>query len=257
MVVVLGAGVVGLAFLVPKILEQAGSAPAPAPVSGADPAPVVQQPCTGKCFTLVQARTLKGALAAAEVFGLSESPDFEPGDLTAGEYVDNASGLWQQGGGKPVGCELMLSYAAVAPGTPTPTATALAEPVIDLGVFGSEDEGVSQTVRVFHTEALAAGFPGAIYSEIRNCSHYSVDLGGPTVYEAAVQQRVLTGVPDVVGYIGWDEPSSVGTFTSVDLQYGNLVVRTTFNRELDSTITDQMFDDYLRATANEMVALGG
>lgn len=255
MVVVLGAGIAGLALLVPKILVQTGAGPAPMPTSETAYPPVAQQLCTGKCFSLEDARSLKTALGTADVFGLHESPDFEPGDITAGESADNASATWYQGKGTPGGCAMMLSYGAIGPGSPTDTAPARAEPVVDLGVFGTEDESVSQTVRVFHTEALAAGFPGIVYREMQSCAHYSVDLGGPSLYQAEVVQRNLTGAPDAIGYIGWDEPSSDGTFTSVDLQYGNLVVRTTFNRGSDSAITDAMFDDFLRETATAMVAL--
>ncbi|MEP6478256.1 MAG: hypothetical protein ABJB03_02600 [Rhodoglobus sp.] len=255
MVLVLGAGIVGLFFLIPVLIGSAGSTPDAGPVTPDAPVVVADQPCTGKCFTIAEARTLTPTTEALDVVGLTENVKAEAEDTTAGRAVDDTLATWQGGKGSPEGCAMMISYSPVGPGSPTNTAPALAEPVIDLGVFGTDAQSISQTVRVFHTEALAAGFPGIIYSEIRDCGHYSVDFGGSEVYRAQVVQRELVGAPDVVGYVGWDEPSSEGTFTSVDLQYGNLVVRTTLNRGLVTEISNEMFDEYLRETAQAMVAL--
>jgi hypothetical protein len=211
-------------------------------------------PCDG-CLSFEDALSLR---LSGGVPTLGLSFDEELGyakPSTAGVYADSSAQNYEDGGGSPAGCAFTIDYSPVAP--ENPDATNRADRVADLGTFSNDTDSMSQVVRVFATPQDAAAYPDALRAGIAACPQYSVSFseGGGFWSTDVVPTEFATSSPGVTA-VGWTEEYDGYAVTVVDLQYENLVVRTIYNRAIDSAYTNAEVAAFVTEYSGLLAGLG-
>jgi hypothetical protein len=118
----------------------------------------------------------------------------------------------------------------------------------------SEDEysGLNQSVRVFADSAAASAHMAAVHSGAATCSHYEMGKGRD-FWEADVTPLPALELPNNVAATGWVESSDWSRYYVVDLQRGNLVLRSTLST--DGAITEEDYRAFIEDRATELAAL--
>jgi hypothetical protein len=190
--------------------------------------------CAGSCISLAdagRALTARGAADDAAALGLDPEATSDPSDdSTPVEDWSSALDSWRDA--DPTGDECMFTYLV----TPV-AATAHARPradestTVQLPEFEADDEDdaiLDTGMRVFDDSADAEQHMADMRRLISGCHHYRIgeDAGG---WDARVTSPVAwDGLPGDVAAIAWvEDAGSQGRYYGVDLQRGNLVVRTT------------------------------
>jgi hypothetical protein len=190
--------------------------------------------CAGSCISLADAgRLLTGPTAADDVaaLGLDPEPTSDPTDpSTPTEDWSSALDSWDDA--EPTGDECMFTYLV----TPV-AATAHAKPraddstTVELPEYEADDEDdaiLDTGMRVFDDSADAEQHMGDMRRLISGCHRYRIseDAGG---WDARVTSPVVwDALPGDVAAIAWvEDAGSQGRYYGIDLQRGNLVVRTT------------------------------
>lgn len=182
-----------------------------------------------------------------------DGTDATPG--TPRQDYDDTLEAWQDG--DPTGDDCMFTYG-VAPVNAAEGAAPHADgsSSLFLSEYESDDEGtvVDQAMRVFGDSSDAEHYVTALQTRIAACRHYTLssdDIDWDANVTAVAEWPSL---PKDVTAIGWLErdTSGEGSFIGIDLQRGDLVVRTTIQGDalLDDTIAD-----FVAATAKQMAAL--
>ncbi len=211
--------------------------------------------CSDTCITSGAAQAVlrpsAGALSALGTPDLSDDGgDAKPSDPRS-DYED-AMDAWQ--GGDPIGDDCMFSYGV------SPVSAAEGHPPRDdrstslfLAEHQSEDGGtvLDQAIRVFSRSDDAEGYVAQLQDRIAGCRHYATAGENDVAWDADVSAIAQwPSLPKDVSAIGWtEEDAHGGVFFGVDLQRGDLVLRTTVLGDL--TGADQI-RAFVAATAQQL-----
>jgi hypothetical protein len=214
--------------------------------------------CHDACITTGAARAgLRPSEQALHELGTPEVSD-DGSDATPGtprQDYDDSTDAWKDG--DPTGDDCMFTY-----GISPVNAAAGAPPRADgsstlfLSEYESDDEStiVDQGMRVFGDSSDAEHYVTALQTRIAACRHYTRTDEDSSWDANVTAVSDWPSLPKDVTAIGWLErdTSGEGSFIGIDLQRGDLVVRTTIQGDalLDDTIAD-----FIAATAKQMEAL--
>jgi len=214
--------------------------------------------CHDSCITSGTARAgLRPSQGSLEELGTPELSD-DGADATPSTPRDDYDGTidaWK--GGDPTGDDCMFTYGLspvnAADGTP-PRADGSSS--LFLSEYESEDEDtvVDQAMRVFGDSTDAEHYVTTLQTRIAACRHYALtdeDNSWDANVTALTEWPTL---PKDVTAIGWLErdTSGEGSFIGIDLQRGDLVVRTTIQGD---GLLDDAVRDFVAATAKQMERL--
>lgn len=207
----------------------------------AEPPPVAT--CTGTCFSARQAVSF---ILTPEQLSLVGNPTLVAGsavDVTpAGIVSDNAQRLFRKDYFPPE-CRFLYATGPVSATNPGTSFDLRANPVYDLGTYTNDNITVTQSARAFENEAAAVLYLGDVKASITACPQYpSADVSS---YDTPLSHPSA----------GWRETSTDATFTVVDQQRGNLVIRTTINKQTHSSVSDDDFARLLGITGEQLTAL--
>jgi hypothetical protein len=213
--------------------------------------------CSGACISLGDAgRALTARSMGEQVaqLGLDPESTSDPsGDGTPLDDWSNALDSWDDA--DPSGDECMFTYLL----TPV-AATAHAKPRADASTTiqlpeyeaDDEDDAILDTgMRIFDDSADAEKHMSDMRRLINGCHGYRIseDAGG---WNARVTSPVVwDGLPGQVAAVAWvEDAGSQGRYYGVDLQRGNLVVRTTLTTgEIDLAAIKRYVSDEARRMA--------
>ena len=273
-IVVLVAIGVGLYFVATNAVEAIGelnppveesSEPIAAPdpielgplVTGAPAEPVAIDPteCPTDCFTFDNVGEAVAPAAEYLKIGL-------PVELSAwGDYPAStvrkefaySSRTWGEGEGEPEECFVTYLAAPIAiPYSERPDT--VTDSIQYLAYYTSDDEysGLDQTLRLFEDTESASVHMKALFDQVAQCTSYDIGTG-VDYWTADVTPLPALTMPDSVAAAGWVEDSPFGRFYVVDLQRGNLVVRSALNT--DGAITEEDYRSFVEALALQLDGL--
>ncbi len=114
-------------------------------------------------------------------------------------------------------------------------------------------------VRVFASEEAGLAYPSTLESTIAGCPSYSVNFDD-SFWETDVTATTLDSATIVADsgatLVGWSELNDDWAVEVVDLQYGNIAIRTVFNHQVGQGPTPEQFAAFLTSTAAAMKAAG-
>lgn len=185
--------------------------------------------CAGACISLDDAYRMVETVGSGDVaaLGLDPRPSSGPSELSSPEDDWSAArDAWQQD--EVVGDDCMFAYLV----TPVAGDARLrprsdASTTVELQKFESQDAELDTGLRIFDDSADAAQHMSDMHRLIGACHRYrTTNAGG---WDARVTSPVVwDALPGDVSAIAWvEDAGSEGRFYGVDLQRGNLVVRTT------------------------------
>jgi hypothetical protein len=190
--------------------------------------------CAGSCISrddAGRALTARGASDDAAALGLDpEATSGTSDDSTPAEDWTSALDSWRDV--DPTGDECMFTYLVTpvaASSHEKPRADASTTVQLPEYEADDEDDAILDTgMRIFDDSADAEQHMGDMRRLIGGCHRYRIgeDAGG---WDARVTSPVVwDGLPGDVAAIAWvEDAGSQGRYYGVDLQRGNLVVRTT------------------------------
>ncbi len=160
---------------------------------------------------------------------------------------------WTENDGTPAECFFTFFGAPVSLALDsTPEVSTDTIHYLEYRTSKDEYSGLNQSVRVFADSAGASAHMAAVHSGAATCSHYEVGKGRD-FWEADVTPLPALDVPNNVAATGWVESSDWSRYYVVDLQRGNLVMRTTLTT--DGAITEEAFRAFIEERASELATL--
>jgi hypothetical protein len=236
------------------------------PLMSAEPvSPEARVPleCETPCFDETIVESLLSTPAALRDFDLTETPypfgTYEP--TTAGELYRAGIAGWRATEGGPDECFFVPGNSPIAPDIDD-THAASADPIIFMGTHVDQDQlnALDQSVRIFASSDDAEAFLGVLASNISECTWIWIG-SGRDYRDAAVDPQPSLSLPDSVASVGWirtGEPGVRWRSYVIDLQHGNLVVRTRLLT--DGSVTQQEFltfvEEYAERLAEAVPAAG-
>lgn len=221
----------------------------PSATTSADPGKLPG--CEGHCYTIVQALSMA---PTNDDLAVLHSPKHVAGAaefaVTAGTIRDDDERGWRDGGFFPAECSFVFSLGPTSPANPGTSPGSRSDPIYDLAKLGDETVSVTQSVRLFESDAAAAAYLHDLAAGIRACPGYwstSNDFGNTPVTPLDVHAATPSA--------GWQESSGGYRYMSVDLQQGNVVLRTTLYEPSRSLITEADFTDFVVVTSERFAAL--
>lgn len=210
--------------------------------------------CLDPCLTVDDAATL--VPRAIDLYVGSDvviEPDLAP--VSALSLFDDVHEEFYLGGGTPINCDFSMGRTT---GFSDSNYYAGDDLAIDLGAYGGTAT-LSQTVRIFDSSLNAARYPTFLSSVVTRCPHYSVDSATRGAWETDVIPLDLP-VADGVAVVAWTEQSSGLAVSTADLQYGTLVLRTTYTRPVAeaeiASVEDDAFAAFVLLTSERLADLG-
>ncbi|MFC5501335.1 hypothetical protein ACFPJ4_03660 [Lysinimonas soli] len=236
--------------------RNAGDGP---PVAGAPQSPLARDPlnCAADCFADFIATATVPPPSATRKLGLTDQTDAY-GDYASsdagGEY-DSTLDNWTKQQGTPATCFFTYFQSPVAE-------TLGARPRDDVstidytGTYTDSDkvDTLGQSIRMFQNSDQAVAYLAQLAHHVDACDSYRSGTGADRVTTAVTPAPQLERLPASVAAIGWDESWAGGRYYTIDLQRGNLVVRTYLDVE-DAAITESRFRDFVSAEAQQLAAL--
>ena len=242
-----------------------GSAPAAGP-STAHPGGVVSsavasQPlrCTKTCFAndfLVPGDTVPppGAITA---LGLTKTVD-SLGDYdasTASDEYDQTLSGWNDAHASPSRCFFTYFQSPVV-------ATVGVRPdrdITEIDYSGThtdpaKNNTLTQSVRIFANSADAEAHMRQLAASVRACPQYRTTDTGDTIEVDVSPAEAFPDFPSSEAAVGWTESSDGGRYDSVDVQRGNLVVRTSL-QSFDGGVTEEQFRSFVADDAWQIAAM--
>ena len=203
--------------------EPFGAEPA---IEGEKASPLALNPtrCDDECFT---EEVVAGAASLTdeefETWGLTEFDDGNTTSSIADEY-DYTRDNWESYGGSPESC--FVAY----PQSPILDELEIDDDTVRLYIDGTHSDSYEstyfqQTARYFADSASAVDFMVTLDEKLDGCSSYSYTIDD-SEWAPKVTRAVALDIPANVAAIGWSETTEYGRYYSVDVQRGNLVVRT-------------------------------
>jgi len=107
-----------------------------------------------------------------------------------------------------------------------------------------------QTARAFASSAEATAYMKQLDSELNQCTIYSTESGTALPLTTKVSRSPALVVPASVAAIGWVEVSPGTRYYAIDVQRGNLVVRSTLTSF--EGMTEQDFRELITITASRL-----
>lgn len=160
------------------------------------------------------------------------------GPTTVGEMYAGFEAAWTRNAGAPDACFFAPTNAPVS-GRPDSSLADSTDVVEFIGTH--EDSGrwntLDQAVRVFPDSAAASDYMADLSAAVEDCEQVSYDA--PDRYVAEVSPEAALRLPDSVAGVGWVRTGDPGVRWRahvIDLQRGNIVVRTRL-------LTDGSIDD--------------
>lgn len=193
--------------------------------------------CPPECFGPADTVRARPSIVALRALGLSSTLEtFGTSRSTAvSEELDALDEAWRSSDGEPDRCAFAFAPSPVVPGEPVANATERMQR-LDSYVSESGESTLSQSIRVFQSTADAEAHLQRLERAIEGCDVYSYSTDGADSGDVTVEEyRSRLRLPGGVRAAGWSEPTFGAAFVAVDLQRGNVVVRTvlaTANREI-------------------------
>lgn len=155
-------------------------------------------------------------------------------------------------GGTPAQCSFVYSVSPVTLDTLGAEATTES---IQVHEPYSDADGATyfqQSTRVFSSSADAVTYMQQLETELAACPRYSTD-GSLLPAVTSVESAASLSVPDSVANLGWVELGTDARYYAIDLQRGNVVIRSGLTSSGD--MTEQEFRDLVSITAQRFAAL--
>jgi hypothetical protein len=211
---------------VPVFDDYAGEDPL---VSGDEASPVAVEPMEcGGCFTEIYLESTLIDRKELVAVGLTET--LEPWSPNTAHYDSEATWFknsWHDAKGDPDEC--FVTYAAAPLSFLEPGVVHDDNSLISYtGSYSDSDEWslLSQSVRLFEADQEAVDYMAVLSDSIDSCTHYQSGERD-TYWQADVTPAPALNLPPSVAGIGWVElTDGYDRFYCVDLQRGNLVLRT-------------------------------
>ena len=176
-----------------------------------------------------------------QLYGADSTP------YTAGEIKDDAASTADDDGIAPE-CAFVVSDSPTSASNPS-SPDSRNDPVYFLGQYGTDDNYMEQTVRVFDSAAAASAFLDDLTASMADCPSYTLEGYEKPIHLAPL--RAVASTPNA----GWEE-GAYFHYASIDCQHGNLVVRSTFYGDFASTgFTQLMFTRFVTASSARLAAL--
>jgi hypothetical protein len=217
-----------------------------------EPIAVTPTDCPSECFTF-------------DGIGATVAPDSEyiklgvPVEVSAwGDFPSAsvrkefayASRTWGEGEGEPEECFVTYLSAPIAiPYSERPET--VTDSVHYVTYRSSEDEysGIDQTVRLFDDSANAVAHMRALFDQVAQCTSYDIGKGAE-YWTADVTPLPALTLPGSVAAAGWVEDSPFGRFYVVDLQRGNLVIRSALSTT--GAVTEEDYRSFIETLATQL-----
>jgi hypothetical protein len=272
LVLVIG-GVAVSAVLVTRNLARDSSASGAGPSSGASSDPGVPHVggvqsaatavhpvhCSASCFDndfLIPGDTVppENALGPLNLPTTIDSlGDYDP--TSPGEEYDGTLTTWQKNDGTPSACFFTYFQSPVV-------AELGARPDDDgsqityTGTHSDTDKNntVTQSVRLFANSDDAETYLQSLADAIDACPKYSTDDGTGAVESTLRRARDFADFPSSEAMVGWVETSPGGHYETIDIQRGNLVLRSSL-QTYDDRVTDVQFHRFVDDEAWQIAAI--
>lgn len=225
-------------------------------VEGAPSNPSAVEPmqCADACFSQGMLSRAQPDRASINDLGLPniESPFGVDSSSPDTEYT-NSSRTWVSGEGEPEACffTYLTSPVVATLGDRPETST---DQIDFLSYAYSEDEYsyLSMSSRLFGSSARAEEHMAMVHSLVPGCESYDIGTG-QDFWTADVSPLPALDLPASVAATGWVEDGPFGRYYVIDLQRGNLVVRSTLGT--DGAITETDFRSFVENYAAKLVEL--
>lgn len=232
-------------------LGGSSSAPSAGPSTrhpgGVTSSAVAAQPlrCTKTCFannSLVRGDTVPPP-SSITALGLTKTVD-SLGDYsssTASEEYDQTLTSWKDAKASPSQC--FFTYFQ------SPVVAALGErpnrDITEIDYSGThtdtaKNNTLTQSVRIFANSSGAEAHMRELAASVLACPQYRTTDTGDTVNVDVSPTESFIDFPSSEAAVGWTETSDGGRYESIDVQRGNLVVRTSL-QSFDGAVTEQQF----------------
>jgi len=204
---------------------RAGAHHATAPLSCADTCITMPSAAAGVALTAPELRSLGTPTTAVD--------DYDSGPAAVQEDYEATRDDWESGDPAGDSCMFTDAYVPLRESEDLPpgddgSVTRYLEQYA--AADDSDDQAVSIGARAFVSSSQAAGYSRALEDAIALCRHYSLD-GWDADVDAIADWPAL---PADITAVGWIEHDAAGgAYIGIDLQRGNLVVRTTLDLDAD------------------------
>jgi len=269
--VLIVAGAIGGSILVLQTVGHHSSAGGSGSTSSAPPAvphaggvkssSTAQKPlnCSANCFDSVFA--IAGDTvpppSAITALGLTKTID-SLGDYsssTPADEYDQTLSAWQDAKATPPECFFSYFQSPVVAGLgekPSRDATQ-----IDYSGTHSDkakNNILTQAVRVFANSSDADAYMQQLAAAIDGCPSYRTSDSSGSLDTTVKAAKPFSDFPDSEAAVGWIESSYGGHYESIDVQRGNLVVRTTLE-SYDDAVSDAQFRSFVNEDAWQIAAM--
>ena len=244
--------------------DSAGNSSSGTPVphpGGVTSATIAPQPlhCTATCFAndiLVPGDTVPPPSSITGL-GLTKTID-SLGDYsssTASDEYDQTLTGWKDAKATPPECFFTYFQSPVV-------ATLGDRPsrdITDIYYSGThsdpaKDNVLTQSVRIFADSADAETYMRQLDAGVRGCPSYRTSDSSGSVDVEVAPARAFSDFPSSVAAVGWVELSSGGRYETIDLQRGNVVVRTSL-QSFDDGVTQSQFRSFVDDDAWQIAAM--
>lgn len=214
------------------------------------PLPVDPLECTSACFSIDDADALVPSSAALTEIGLTDTtfPHGTYDPTSVGELYRSHAAGWAADRGTPDTCFFSMTNSPLSGGLDPELAT-VRDLVDFLGTYEDPRRRnlLDQSMRVFPDSASASSYLAGLSEAIGRCPELAI---GPESnrYRPTIDPEAALPSPDSVAAVGWvrtGDPGLRWRAYIVDLQRGNLVVRTRLLT--DGSITETQFRSWVQA----------
>lgn len=168
------------------------------------------------------------------------------------EYT-NTSRTWVDGEGEPEECFFTYLSVPIAATLGDRPATST-DPIDFLSYANSADEYsyLSMSSRLFSNSAAGNAHMAGVHALVPGCDEYDIGTG-QNFWTADVTPLPALNLPSSVAATGWVEDGPFGRYYVIDLQRGNLVVRSTLGT--DGAVTEERFRSFIEDYAVQLSEL--
>jgi hypothetical protein len=215
--------------------------------------------CSASCFgntILIPGDTVPPP-SSITALGLTKTIDSlgDYGSSTASDEYDQTLSGWKDAKASPPECFFTYFQSPVV-------ATLGARPDRDITEIdysgthsdSAKDNILTQSVRIFANSADAETYMEQLAAAIDACPSYRTADDSGSLEVDVTPTRAFTDFPSSAAAVGWVESSYGGHYESIDVQRGNIVVRTSLQSD-DDGVTEQEFRDFVDDDAWQIAAM--